>query len=356
MRCNQFNQQYEDLIYLLMCEDGTKVYEFLQKKLDKAYNFIQETTHEYLICIPKQQFAMHPIALVAHVDTMREVFAKIPSTQAVRPGFEVKPVELLLREDKNEVFNKNGILGADDRAGVYAILRIVDNLLLQTSPDLPLLIFPNYEESGGKGAAAICKTKILESLQEKIHFMVEIDRRGDKQFVYYTTHLDAAYKELLTSVGFHEEQGTYSDVSTISETYPIFHANVSAGYTNEHSLKEILHIDWLENTIAMMGNLLAVKEIPKIIYEEDVSAYGVWNQKSLFDYDRAAPSRYSKNTRRNVQWDSLEFEAFDDYDTETFNCICCEQEKYATERTEDNILRDVCITCEDYLFGYSSTG
>ena len=74
-----------------------------------------------------------PIALVAHLDTVFE-----------------KPVKDLYYDTRKNVLWSPEGLGADDRAGVYAILHILRN-----TPLRPSVIFTTDEELGGLGAESL---------------------------------------------------------------------------------------------------------------------------------------------------------------------------------------------------------
>ena len=93
-----------------------------------------------------------PIALVAHMDT---VF-KDPAT------------EVFYDTRKNVVISPQG-LGADDRAGVFAILRVVQAGLR------PHIIFTTDEEKGCLGAE---KLSSLDCPFDDLRYIIELDRRG----------------------------------------------------------------------------------------------------------------------------------------------------------------------------------
>ena len=72
------------------------------------------------------------ITLVAHIDTVNDYVNEV--------SFNIV--------DDNIISNKNGILGADDRAGVYACMQLMDSCRV---------IFTNYEETGGQGVKKLCQ-------------------------------------------------------------------------------------------------------------------------------------------------------------------------------------------------------
>ena len=60
-------------------------------------------------------------------------------------------VKLLL--DKQYIRNENGILGADDRSGIFIIFSIIKECLLYNIP-FPSILITNFEEFGFAGAKA----------------------------------------------------------------------------------------------------------------------------------------------------------------------------------------------------------
>ena len=97
--------------------------------------------------------------LVAHADT---VHRKLP--------------EMILMDEVKGILSSPTGLGADDRAGVYAILTLWENL----SPK-PGLLLCDKEESGGTAWNA--SYDIYDQLQE-YPFFVEIDRKGMGECVF----------------------------------------------------------------------------------------------------------------------------------------------------------------------------
>ena len=90
-----------------------------------------------------------PIALVAHMDTV----------------FKKPPEEIFFDQKHNVMWSPQG-LGADDRAGVFAIVQIVRSGLK------PHVIFTTDEECGALGAMALAKldcpfTELKYLIQDK---------------------------------------------------------------------------------------------------------------------------------------------------------------------------------------------
>ena len=100
-----------------------------------------------------------PIALVAHMDTV----------------FPIPAREIFYDRSKNVIWSPSG-LGADDRAGVFAILQILKQGLR------PHVIFTTDEESGALGAMALGNE---ECPFKDLRYIIELDRRGANDCVFY---------------------------------------------------------------------------------------------------------------------------------------------------------------------------
>lgn len=162
------------------------------------------------------------ILLVAHLDTI---------TRCNSPRNK-KPRPFNLCESNGLLFAENSVLGADDRAGVYAIKKILESV-----PECSVL-FTNFEEAGGIGVKTFIKDHPMALLEHTL--FIEIDRRGIDQFTHYMPDIDPNLEDIANTFNFNYEIGSYSDVSDLSKHYKIPHINLSAGYYNEHSAKEYL--------------------------------------------------------------------------------------------------------------------
>lgn len=171
-----------------------------------------------------------PILLVAHLDTV------LPQP----------PSELYTTSDRKNWMGQKG-LGADDRAGVYAIMKII------SSGRKPSILFTTGEEAGGLGAMAFAKEFPEPPVPTK--YVLEIDRRGRGQAVYYDCG-NKKFEHYITEAGFTTHRGIFSDISFICPQWNIAGVNVSAGYYNEHTEEEYFCIDDLNYSIKCVKTLL----------------------------------------------------------------------------------------------------
>lgn len=167
--------------------------------------------------------------LVAHVDTVCSPF---PPSELHRRGGRIR--------------NPNGILGADDRAGVFAVLE------LRRRTGVGVLLC-DEEEHGAHGARAAART--IGDLIKLHPYMVELDRHGYREVVYYRQECDT-FCEHMESYGFEEERGSFSDISVLSRELDVPGANVSIGFNSQHTKWEYLDLFSLWDTIARVQRLI----------------------------------------------------------------------------------------------------
>jgi di/tripeptidase len=208
----------------------------------ELFNFIVDFLKEFYGEVVAKPFfyvygaANHPICLVAHIDTVR------PRGQKV---------ELIFRN--NVIFNKHGVLGADDRAGVFAILKIVE-LCRSRDIDPPAILFTNYEETGAIGSIHFLSDNVLD---EEVRLFIALDRHCANDYVFYGDDLPTEAKRFIESYGYVNSIGTFSDVALLSEFSGVTGINISIGFYREHLISERLHIDEMILTITRVLRILA---------------------------------------------------------------------------------------------------
>lgn len=212
-----------------------------------------------------------PIALVAHMDTV----------------FKTLPTEIYFDSVQNVLWSPQG-LGADDRAGIFSILNIINQGYR------PHIILTTDEEIGGIGACALIE---FEKPFKDVRYLIELDRRGADDCVFYDC-LNPDFTKYVEKFGFVENWGTFSDISTICPEWKIAGVNLSIGYQREHSEKETLHIGHMLNTIEKVKKMLSEEDIPFFEYIEDPDikwwdnycskqAYNYWyGYDTEWDYNR----------------------------------------------------------------------
>lgn len=217
--------------------------------LKKRYETVK-ITNDYIYAIGDI-----PIGLVAHLDTV----------------FTTPVVDLYYDNQKKVFWSPEG-LGADDRAGVYAILDIIQSGLR------PHIILTTDEEKGCIGAGILSKEK---NPFPELKYLIQLDRRNTNDCVFYDCNTKDFIK-YIESFGFIEAYGTFSDISMLCPAWEVCGVNLSVGYQNEHTRYENLNIKALEDTIKKVKNMLNAKDIPTFEYEEE--PYANWYNSTYYPW------------------------------------------------------------------------
>lgn len=187
--------------------------------------------------------------LSAHMDTVRKE--------------EDFCIGAFLNENDDDKIFSGGILGGDDKCGVFIILKV-----LETGRKVNF-IFSRDEETGCKGIKALLKPNYSENkeLADKVRkclWCLVLDRRSNGDIIclqndYGTEEFEKALEEISNngSFGYKGASGLCSDANTIRDF--ISTANISVGYYNPHSQKEYISKADLEKaynyTLAVIDNL-----------------------------------------------------------------------------------------------------
>lgn len=207
-------------------KDTESLFVSLYKYLSKRYEVYRSISNDYMFMQGNSS-----VCLVAHLDT---VF-KTPPKSIYRSRF-----------NKNIISSPQG-LGADDRAGVYAIIALVDMGLR------PSIIFTTGEESGGTGALELVTD--MEKCPLRTSCLIELDREGKDDSVYYRCG-NADFEEFINGFGFKTAEGIFSDISILAPAWNIAAVNLSIGYKKQHSYKEYLNLTHLDLTIEKVSDII----------------------------------------------------------------------------------------------------
>lgn len=194
--------------------------------------------------------------LVCHIDTVRYK----------------APASLVHNDGKITAYDKKGkqqILGADDRAGVYACLRIHRETGYS-------VLFTNYEETGGVGVKKFIKDNPVDFSETTL--FLELDRQGFMEYVTYNSFPEEIETEI-NSLNLKKSYGSYSDIYDLSEHYLIPSINLGIGYYYQHTNMEYLNVFELEQMIIIAKTILHL-DLPRIKIEKDVI-----NWDSYYDDD-----------------------------------------------------------------------
>lgn len=171
-----------------------------------------------------------PVLLVAHLDTVH-----------VNP-----PTVICRSDDKRYILSPQGI-GGDDRCGVYMIMQIIRKHQCH-------VLFTQDEEVGGIGASLFAQSSIVPD----VNFIIELDRQGIKDSVYYDNR-NRAFESFINSFGFITATGSFSDISIIAPALNISAVNLSSGYFNAHTLHEYIDMCAVNRNIERVCRIAASK-------------------------------------------------------------------------------------------------
>ncbi len=203
-----------------------------------------------------------PILLVAHLDTYTN---QLPKTLEYDSYFE-------------EIYGHKEAIGGDDRCGVYAILKILEELK-------PHVLFTVGEELGGLGA--IMASRQLEPPDVK--YIMELDRSGYRNCVFYNCG-NIQFREYFNSLGFITQKGTASDISILGPAWDIAAVNLSICYYNEHTVSELISYYHLKHTIEVLKMIIKkCVDVPYFTYENTfesskMSQYIDWDDDKLLKF------------------------------------------------------------------------
>lgn len=188
--------------------------------------------------------------LSAHMDTVQRLEHKV---QKYTIDFD---------KDWNLIFKGTGIIGADDKIGIYIILE-----QLRKTPDLNFL-FSVDEEVGCLGAKAFVaneeNTKILETLP----YALILDRRNGTDIVgyknsYCQSDFDKALEDL--KYGYVSSTGSISDANQLKKYLPC--VNLSVGYYAPHTNLEYVNLSEMENCQDFVEEIVQVYSKRFKLYE-----------------------------------------------------------------------------------------
>lgn len=219
---------FEHILYLTQ----EQLKQFMATFLKRHYPNVIET-RDYIVA----EGAI-PIALAAHLDTV----------------FLYPPLDILYDRVKNVMIGINGA-GFDDRAGIFAIIKLVQAGLK------PHIILTTEEENGGLGAKALSSKKCPF---KDLRYIIQLDRRGSNDCVFYDCD-NKEFTSYIESFGFTENFGSFTDISYLCPAWKVAGVNLSVGYQNEHTAQETLYVNQLFATIGKVQKMLT--QLPKTSFE-----------------------------------------------------------------------------------------
>lgn len=249
-----------------------KIFQSTQKALINSMTTFLQDIYGYENVSATEKFIVAvgdiPVGLVAHADTVHRT----------------PVIDLYYDRQKNVMWSPQG-LGADDRAGIYGIIEIVQRGLR------PTIIITTDEEIGGLGAI-----EVAHKIQNPdLNFLIELDRRGYDDCVFYDCD-NEEFEVYIEKFGFTTSWGSFSDICHICPAWGIAGVNLSIGYYSEHTSTERLVVHEMLATIDKVEDILNnVNSDDKFKYVPLVTSYSKYfYSKGKADiYDSYAYHGYS---------------------------------------------------------------
>lgn len=175
-----------------------------------------------------------PVLLVAHMDTIHSLQCKD------------------IVEENGKLSSPQGI-GGDDRCGIFMIMNIIKDIHCS-------VLLCEDEEIGAVGAKKFTKSEYMSDVNA--NYIVELDRKGSCDAVFYSCD-NKEFKDFIhDTIGFKEAYGSFSDISVLAPALKLAAVNLSCGYYNAHTKTEYVVYD------EMMDVVEAVKLLVKTESEQ----------------------------------------------------------------------------------------
>ena len=216
-----------------------------------------------------------PIALVAHLDTVGKIL----------------PYEIFYDKEKGVMISPQ-LLGADDRAGVFSIIKIIQDGYK------PHIIFTTDEEIGCVGASQLA---LLPCPFKDLRYIIQLDRRNANDCVFYDCD-NPTFEQYVESFGFVTQWGSFTDICELCPAWGIAGVNLSIGYRDEHTKEEVLFVGQMFDTIQKVKNMLSQSDIPSFKFIPAAYTYkNSFNMASPYYDDYEDFEFYEKNHNFSVR-------------------------------------------------------
>ena len=254
--------------------------DFLWPTQEELFQELQ-TYKEHAVCRKGKYLLIQgeaPILLLAHLDTVHK-----------------EPVQVIRKKQGGNILTSSQGIGGDDRCGVYALASIYEQ-----AGEKPWLLFTCDEEIGGVGAEAFAdayRKKQLPKALDNVKMLVELDRKGSNDAVYYGCN-NEAFEDYITGKGLRTEFGSFSDISVIAPAMGIAAVNLSIGYYHAHTTDEYINRSHTHAVIERVKEIVsesARQDVPRYEYIEcNMDFYG-WGYYPMWEGYRDHPVKLPKN-------------------------------------------------------------
>lgn len=213
-----------------------------------------------------------PVLLLAHMDTVHKELCTVIN-------------------EKDGILSSPQGIGGDDRCGIFIIMNIVKELNCS-------VLLCEDEEIGAVGARKFAKTEYVKNLD--VNYIVEFDRKGDMDAVFYQCDNKKFTSFITEMTGFKEAVGSFSDISVVAPAAGIAAVNLSSGYYKAHTKDEFVDYGVMMDTIETAKNLIKA-ESEKYEYVKKEYSYSDYHYGGYDDYSYGGYGGYGGYGRsRNV--------------------------------------------------------
>lgn len=190
-----------------------------------------------------------PVLMVAHLDTVHTEICD----------------DVYYDPEVGHIWSPQGC-GGDDRCGVLA------NIFCAThfKDKKPHILFTTFEETGCVGAGIAAKDKTLLEWQKELKYIIEFDRKGSDEMVFYGCSNDK-FQKYIGSFGFKFATGSCSDISKlcVQSAWNVAGVNLSSGYYNAHTTREYIRIKELFSNIEKVLKMFNdIDNVDRFVYND----------------------------------------------------------------------------------------
>ena len=110
-----------------------------------------------------------------------------------------------------------------------------------------------------------------------LRYLIEIDRKGYNDAVFYDDDNPEFHKYVTQITGYKEQYGSFSDISNLCPACGVSGVNLSSGYYNPHTLQEFVVVSEMVHTADIVMKLIldtVQNDVPAFQYIEAYYEYG----------------------------------------------------------------------------------
>lgn len=272
-----------------------------QKKL---FSYLKKQFHKNTVSVKGKYILVKgtaPIMLVAHLDTVHK-----------------NRVKTICKNRDGSVWMSPEGIGGDDRCGVYGILKVYESAKVK-----PWLLFTCDEEIGCVGAGVfaddLARRNYLPKDLKKIKCIVEIDRRGSNDAVFYDCD-NIDFEAYVNSKGFKTAIGSFSDICYVAPELGVAAVNLSSGYYNAHTKHEsivVSELEWVIEKVIEMVEESVDDAFPRYEYIEKKKAVTIrdWDYYEKVDDFYSVPKELTA-LEKKAYVDLLDYGYYDEKELE----------------------------------------